>query len=146
MPYILKKREITQLAEFDAEYFGANRIRVLNGLYQDNPQLCFVSHNGSKIAGYIMCYEAESGHRIGPWVCNPENPQVARELLMKCIQTIRGNEKLYVSVPAVNKAAVKILMNFDFEQYSKSIRMYHGEKLETERVNGIFAIGGPEKG
>jgi ribosomal protein S18 acetylase RimI-like enzyme len=143
---LLKKREIAELAEFDAGYFGANRIRVLNGLYQDNPQLCFVSRNDSEIVGYAMCYEAESGHRIGPWVCNPENLQVARELLTKCIETIGRNEKLYIGVPAVNERSVEILRDLGFEQCSKSIRMYLGKKLEIERVDGLFAIGGPEKG
>ena len=142
----LKKKEMTQLAEFDAEYFGANRIRVLDGLYQDNPQLCFVSNNGSKIVGYLMCYKAENGYRIGPLVCNPENPQAACELLVECVKTLGQNAKLYVGVPTVNEIAVGILRDCDFRQYSKSIRMYFGEKLETERVNGIFAIGGPEKG
>jgi len=93
-----------------------------------------------------MCYEAESGYRIGPLACNPENPQVACELLVECMKAIRGNEKFYVGVPAVNGIAVEILQDFDFGQYSKSIRMYFGEKLETERVDGVFAIGGPEKG
>jgi len=65
---------------------------------------------------------------------------------MECMNTIRKNVKLYVGVPVMNKAAVEILHDFNFEQYSKSIRMYFGEKLETERANGIFAIGGPEKG
>lgn len=143
---LLKKKEITQLAEFDAGYFGANRIRVLSGIYEDSPQLCLVSHNGSKIVGYIMCCEAESGYRIGPWVCNPGNRQVARELVIKCMETIGWNERVYVGVPAVNRTAIEILQDFGFKQYSKSIRMYLGEKLETERVNGIFAIGGPEKG
>ena len=142
----LKKEEITEFAKFDAECFGANRIKVLSGLYQDNPQLCFVSYTGSKIAGYIMCRKTESGYRIGPWVCNLENPQVARELLMKCIKTTGRNEKLYVGVPSVNNIAVKILHDFNFRQYSKGIRMYFGKKLETERADGIFAIGGPEKG
>jgi ribosomal protein S18 acetylase RimI-like enzyme len=142
----LKKEEITKLAKFDAEYFGANRIKILTKVCYDQPKLCFVSYEGSEIVGYVVCREIETGYRIGSWVCNPENPQTAGELLMKCMETIRWNEKLYVSVPAVNKAAVKILQDFDFEQYSKSIRMYFGEKLETERANGIFAIGGPEKG
>ena len=142
----LRKEEITEFAKFDAEYFGANRIKVLSGLYQDSPQLCFVSYTGSKIAGYIMCRKTESGYSIGPWVCNPENPQVARELLMKCIKTTGRNEKLYVGFPSVNNIAVKILHDFNFRQYSKSIRMYFGKKLETECADGIFAIGGPEKG
>ena len=142
----LKKEEITELAKFDAEYFGTNRIKVLSGLYQDSPQLCFVSHIGSKIKGYIMCRKTESGHRIGPWVCNPENLQGARELLSKCMETIGRNVKLYVGVPAVNEIAVEILREFGFTQYSKSIRMRFGKELETECVSGIFAIGGPEKG
>ncbi len=142
----LKKEELVKLAKFDAEYFGANRTKVLSGLYQNNPQLCFVSYMDAKIVGYLMCRKTETGYRIGPWVCNPENPQVARKLLMKCMKTIEQNVKLYVGAPVVNKAAVENLHDFDFEQYSKSIRMYFGEKLETERANGIFAIGGPEKG
>jgi ribosomal protein S18 acetylase RimI-like enzyme len=142
----LKKEEITQLAKFDAEYFGANRSRVLNRLYQDNPRFCFVSRKGSKIAGYIMFRKTKSGYKIGPLMCNPENPEVARELLMECMETIGHNVKLYVGVPAVNEIAVEILQDFDFTQYSKSVRLYFGEKLETERVAGVFAIGGPEKG
>jgi predicted N-acetyltransferase YhbS len=142
----LKREGMTQLAEFDAEYFGANRAKVLNRLYQDNPQLCFVSRKGSRITGYIMFRKTKSGYKIGPWMCNPENPQVARELLMECMEAIGHNVKLYVGVPAVNGVAVEILQDFDFRQYSKSIRMYFGEKLETERADGVFAIGGPEKG
>jgi len=142
----LKKREMTQLAKFDSEYFGANRIRVLKGLYQDNPQLSFVSYSGPKIVGYIMCCKAESGYRLGPWVCIPRNPQVARELLIKCVEKIGLHEEIYVGVPALNKTATRILHDFDFMQYSKSIRMYLGKKLETERVDGIYAICGPEKG
>lgn len=142
----LRKENVARLAEFDAEHFGANRIKVLHGLYQDNPKFCFVSHEESKVSGYIMYRETEDGYRIGPWVCNPENPRVARELLMKCLESIGQNKKLYVGVPAPNETAIKILQDLNFEQYSKSIRMYFGKKLETEHVDHVFAIGGPEKG
>jgi len=137
---------LKEVAGFDAKYFGANRINVLNSLYHDQPNSCFVSYAGSKLAGYIMCRKAEEGYRVGPWICNPENPQVARELLAKCMETTEGNAKLYVGVPAVNKKAVEILQSFGFEQYSKSIRMRFGKKFENECATGIFAIGGPEKG
>lgn len=142
----LKIEGIKQLTKFDAEYFGANRTKVLHRLYQDNPQLCFVSRMDSRIADYIMFRNTKSGYRIGPLVCNPESPQVARKLLVECMETIGYNVKLSVGVPAMNKAATKILQDFDFKQYSKSIRMHFGEKLETELVDGVFAIGGPEKG
>jgi len=41
--------------------------------------------------------------------------------------------------------AVKILQKQVFRQYSKSIRMYLGVKIEDE-PEGVYAIGGPEKG
>lgn len=143
---LVKKETINEIAEFDAEYFGVNRIKVLSSLHHDNPELCFVSYAGSKLVGYIMCRRAEKGYRVGPWVCNPENFEAARELLMKCMDSIGENVKFYLGVPAVNKKVVEILQNFGFEQYSKSIRMYFRKKPETERVSGVFAIGGPEKG
>lgn len=143
---LLKKKEITKLAEFDAEYFGANRIKVLNGLYQDYSQLCFISYERSRIIGYVMCRESETGYNVGPFVCTPENPQVAQRLLMKCVDVIGQNEKIHVGVPAVNRAAVGILYDLGFNQYSMSIRMYLGEKLKNERLDGVFSIGGPMKG
>jgi ribosomal protein S18 acetylase RimI-like enzyme len=142
----LKKEELTKLAVFDAEYFGADRIKVLSRLYRDNPQLCFVSQVQSKIVGYIMCRKTKDGYKIGPWVCRPENPEVARQLLMRFLETVRNGEKLYVGVPALNREALRLLRDFNFKLYSKSVRMYFGKKFESERIDGIFAIGGPEKG
>jgi N-acetylglutamate synthase-like GNAT family acetyltransferase len=58
-----------------------------------------------------------------------------------------GFKNQYLSrVPALNKDAIEILQEFGFEQYSKSIRMRFGKNLRNERLNGIFAIGGPMKG
>lgn len=143
---LIERKKFAELARFDAEYFGANRIKVLSRLYQENPELCFVSCAGSEIVGYIMCRKTENGYKAGPSVCDPENFQVARELLTKCREAIGKNAELYVGAPAVNKKAVKILQDFGFKQYTRSIRMRFGEKLQTERVDGILAIGGPEKG
>lgn len=143
---LMKRERILELARFDAKYFGASRIKILMRLHHDNPKLCYVSYKKSKITGYVMCRKVKIGYKIGPWVCNPENAQAARELLMKSAETTGQNAKLYVGVPAVNKTSVEILQEFGFTQYSRSIRMRFGEKLETECADGIFAVGGPEKG
>lgn len=143
---LMKRERIAEIATFDAEYFGADRTKVLTNLYTENPRLCFTSHKGSDICGYIMCRKAKSGYKLGPLVCNPENPETASELLQRCMLRIGSDERIYVGVPATNKKAVELFQGLGFEQYSKSIRMYLGRNLETEDVNGIFAIGGPMKG
>jgi ribosomal protein S18 acetylase RimI-like enzyme len=142
----IEREEIIELSEFDAEYFGANRIRVLEKLYQDSPQGCFASASGSRITGYIMRREKEEGYTIGPWICSPGNPEIAQELLIECLKTMGADRKVYVGVPAVNKTAVRTLESLGFRQYSKSIRMYFGKRVKAESVEGLFAIAGPEKG
>ncbi len=92
-----------------------------------------------------MSREKEEGYVIGPWVCSLENPDIGYELLTECLNRIKDH-KIYVGVPAVNETATMTLKNFGFKQYSKSIRMYFGEKPADEEVEGLFAIGGPEKG
>jgi predicted GNAT family N-acyltransferase len=143
---LLERNMLKEIAKFDTHYFGADRSKVLTSLYSDYPKLCFVSCIESKIVGYIICRRAENGYRAGPWVCNPQNPQVSRELLTKCIETLKQNTELYVGVPAANKEAVKIMKEYGFQQYFQSIRMRFGKKLETDNINGVFAIAGPEKG
>ena len=142
----LRGNQITETAKFDSRHFGANRTRVLRQLFEDNPELCFTSRKNSQIVGYIMCYEMETGYRIGPWICNPHYPQIARALILKCMQTIETDAKLYVGVPALNNTSVKLLQDLDFELYCKSVRMYLGKKPANEHVEFIFSIGGPENG
>jgi len=54
-------------------------------------------------------------------------------------------KKICAGLPALNTVAVEIVREFGFEQYSRSIRMGYGEKL-NDCVNGVFATGGAMKG
>lgn len=142
----IEKERICEIAEFDAAYFGADRTRVLVSLCQENPGLCFASYDGSKIVGYVMCRRAETGYDVGPFVCNPEEWQTARDLLARCVREVGSKTSVYLGVPAVNRGAVEMMEELGFEQYSKSIRMRFGKSLRTERLSGVFAIGGAMKG
>lgn len=93
-----------------------------------------------------MHRKTENGYRIGPWICNPDDPSTAKELLLRCMEAVKPYAKLCIGVPAVNETAVRILQDISFERYSKSIRMFLGKRFENERADGVFAIGGPEKG
>jgi ribosomal protein S18 acetylase RimI-like enzyme len=137
---------MADIARFDAGYFGADRTRVLLSLYQENPKLCFAGYEGSDVVGYVMCRRARRGYKLGPFVCNPKNLGVARELLARSMEKIGPNTAIYSGVPATNEKAVMIFQEFGFKLYSKSIRMRLGKDPATENVSGIFAIGGAMKG
>jgi GNAT superfamily N-acetyltransferase len=140
----LATEDIERVAEFDSKHFGANRLRLLEELNKDHLENCFFSHISSQVIGYIMAYEMDRGYRIGPWICDPEHPAVARELFAKCLGTFEAGAPLYVGVPAVNAAAGSILSGMGFKLVDKSIRMYLGPKTATSQ--GIFSICGPENG
>lgn len=140
----MEKEDIAEVAEFDARYFGADRTRVLNSLHQASPELCFVSHAGSDVTGYVMCRRAESGYNMGPLVCDSKH--VAEQLLAKYLERLPSKTSVYAGVPAVNEKAVHTLRELGFRQYSKSIRMRFGKNLENERQSGIYAIGAAMKG
>jgi ribosomal protein S18 acetylase RimI-like enzyme len=58
---------------------------------------------------------------------------------------LESEAKVYVGVPAVNAAAVKVLRELGFERYSRSVRMRFGNN-PSDRVEGVFAIASPMKG
>jgi ribosomal protein S18 acetylase RimI-like enzyme len=66
--------------------------------------------------------------------------------MLQAVVNRLADTSLYVGVPASNENAVDLLMKHGFTQYSKSIRMLLGLELESERVQGVFGIGGPMKG
>lgn len=143
---LIKKERIGEIVQFDATYFGADRTRVLMGLFRDSPNSCFASYNDLGVVGYIMCRKAQEGYNVGPFVCIPGELQAARCLLEKCMEKLGSETSMYLGVPAVNKEAVGILQELGFELYSKSIRMRLGKSLAPEKASGIFAIGGAMKG
>jgi ribosomal protein S18 acetylase RimI-like enzyme len=141
----IKPKNLHEVVKFDAVYFGADRTKVLEQLYFENPNQCLVAFSRSDVVGYIMWRNAYRGIKLGPWVCDPQYEQTATELLCESLKRIGRKPTIYVGVPAPNKKAIEILKEFGFEQYSKSIRMYCGKKQDGQ-VEGILAIGGPMKG
>jgi len=139
------RSQIPKIAKFDANYFGADRTKVLSKLFDDFPDLCFVAGGDSDLEGFALCRKAESGYKLGPWGCKPENLDAAEQLLAACLSATEPNSRIFIGTPAPNQAATNMLKGYGFELYSRSIRMYLGKRA-NERIEGIFAIGGPMKG
>jgi ribosomal protein S18 acetylase RimI-like enzyme len=143
----VKEDELKELAEFDAKYFGANRQRVLKHLFKDYPQYCFVSKKKQKTIGYIMARKTTHGFWIGPWICDPQHLNVAKQLINSCINSLgKKDTELRVGTPSVNLATTSLLRSFGFKEVSKSIRMFRGECNLSGNFLGVYGIGGPEKG
>jgi len=144
----IKKEELKELAEFDAQYFGANRCKVLERLFRDYPQYCFVSKKKQKTIGYIMARKTTYGFWLGPWTCDPQHLNVAKQLIASCVSSLNEkDQELRIGTPSANSAATGLLRNLGFTVISKSIRMVRKSKRNSlGNILGVYGIGGPEKG
>jgi len=141
----MQREDIKNTAKFDAQSFGTNRLRVLQSLYEDEPQQCFVAKEKQKTWGYIMSRKIQDAHWIGPWVS--KNPKTAEKLLSACLDAIRGEEtELRLGMPVLNKEGTRLMEKFEFQLVGKSIRMVWGKHKHKGDIHGVYGIAGPEKG
>jgi len=137
--------DIPGVVELDGRIFGLPRGRVLERVYTDFPGLCFVTREGDNVLGYIMAKEGDGIYRIGPWICEPGRPELARDLLLRLMDGLAGR-RLWVGVLEGNPRAVEILRRSGFGSLPSSLRMCKGECTETGVAEGMFSVGGPDKG
>jgi ribosomal protein S18 acetylase RimI-like enzyme len=141
----MMESDLLDVLGLDLRFFGAPRGRVLRRVYADFPELCFVAREGSKLKGFIMAKKGVGRIRIGPWICEPDEPGVAEKLLHSVMYKVEGR-KLWVGVPGGNRGSVEILERNGFRSGPPSHRMCNDGCGETGIVEGIFSVGGPDKG
>jgi hypothetical protein len=142
---LMHENDILEIAEFDAQHFGANRLSVLKSLYSDFSQYCFAAKENHRIEGYIMARKTLDGLWIGPWVCN--DSQVAQLLYSTLFESTRKEAGyLRLGFPALNMNARKLVEQSGFKLVGKSIHMTRGDRKNQGDITRIYGIGGPEKG
>jgi ribosomal protein S18 acetylase RimI-like enzyme len=142
-PMMLK--DLETVARLDESYFGSSRKRMLGRILEEFPELCYTVRDDSQLMGYIMGKRGTEINRIGPWICDPDRPELAEGLLKQLMSKLDG-EKLWIGVPEENTASVHILVRNGFQQQPSSQRMCRGECNTLGNVNGRFSIGAPDKG
>ena len=141
----MREDDLPGVIGLDGRIFGAPRGRVLERVYADFPELCFVAKEGDSVLGYIMAKEGEGNCRIGPWICEPERPELARDLLFRFMDGMAGR-RLWVGVLEDNPVSAGILRRTGFGGLPSSIRMCRGDCADAGVAEGMFGIGGPDKG
>jgi len=144
--FTVQEKDLEKLARFDSEYFGTNRLKVLERLYRDYPQNCLAAREGRRIIGYIVGRKTLKGYWVGPWVCNPTRLDVAKRLFLSCVEALDRKGELRLGMPAVNTSGIRLMRDLGFRQVSKSVRMVWGKHEYSGKPEGVFGIGGPEKG
>jgi len=131
--------------DLDSRYFGANRERMLRRVFCDFPECCFVACEGGMVRGYIMAKRGESNVRIGPWISEASEAELA-EGLLEILMDAAAGERLWIGVSEGNRASIEILIAHGFDSLPSSLRMCYGECSVLGDPRGRFSIGAPDKG
>jgi len=138
--------DLTDVGELDKLYFLGNRLRVLEGIFRDNPNHCFVAKRRGGIKGYVMCRPTRLGFRIGPLICDPSVHDIAESLLVAAMNSLPEKTMISLSAPEPNQICLDLLSRYQFERLTSNVRMFFGKRPDPSGTVGVFALAGLEKG
>ncbi|HEY4386830.1 MAG TPA: GNAT family N-acetyltransferase [Ktedonobacteraceae bacterium] len=136
----LQAQEIPELAAFDAPYFGAERARVFQRLFQEYPNRAFVSrHPSGSVTGYLFAQE----RTLGPWIAQTSTD--AENLLLSAFSLSFDTGMPYVLVSPMHQQALALLQRYGFRQQRQLSHMRLGPSLPRQRTmiygQASFALG-----
>ena len=135
--------DLASLADYDAARFGVPRGNVLDLLYKDYPELCWIAKDGDGIKGYVMMRPGLNAHQIGPWVAS--DPATAEELFKTALSAVVG-KPIFYDVVVPNESAMALTEKYGFELQRPFLRMFLGENKFPADTTQMYAISGVEKG
>ncbi len=139
----LRPKDREAVFAFDRESTGLNRRRALEAILADYPDRSFVSRSHGRVRGYILLRRGERRDPVGPWVADPDDPGVARDLLASAL-AVAGNRKLRMCVGGYQEDGLRVAEGLGFVRADHSTRMVRGSPFEESRA--CYAMISAEKG
>lgn len=139
----IKESLLTDIVQFDAEIFGADRASILGALYRNGPQYAYCATRNARLAGYCLGRPGSDFEQIGPIVA--EGLDTAKALLLEALQATAGRDVI-VDVPVRYKAWRMFLSDLGFVDRRPFTRMVLGKPVAAGQPDKQFTIAGPEIG
>jgi len=141
----IRAEDLTDLAQMDAKYFGANRHVLLARLAEEFPGTFLVAEPRGRLRGFIVGSPSGDSCEIGPWVVEPGFGRVAEDLGRALIQSA-GASQVALSGPSRNRALLEFVREARFKEVFRALRMWWGANEFPGDPTAIWAVGGLEKG
>lgn len=141
----VRRSDLEAIARFDAPFFGADRLPLLDRLEQEFSSTFLVVEVRGAIRGYIVGNPSGDSCEIGPWVVEPGDAGVASDLFQGLILAA-GTSELAFSGPIRNEGLLEFARTPRFKEAFRTLRMCRGSDDFAGEPKGIWALAGLEKG
>ncbi|UCD92117.1 MAG: GNAT family N-acetyltransferase [Methanobacteriota archaeon] len=142
---VVNQEALPRVVGFDQKYFPGDRIRLLGRMLKDFPELFFSIEEDGDIVGYVLGFCSPKACEIGPWMCDPDRPDTAENLLIDCLTTLEDTVSA-IAVSVDNESAIQIVKRQGFEEEFQVSAMFFETGDHGMNLKGIFGIGALEKG
>jgi predicted N-acetyltransferase YhbS len=137
--------DLETLSQFDETYFGANRGILLERLAEEFPATFLVSERRGDLRGFIVGSPSGDSCEIGPWTVRPESGTAALDLFGALLLAAGASEVAFAG-PSRNEALLKFVRGLGVSEVFRALRMAWGADEFAGDPEGIWALGGLEKG
>jgi predicted N-acetyltransferase YhbS len=137
--------DLDSLSRFDERYFGADRRVLLERLADELPSTFLMSEHRGILRGFIVGNPSGDSCEIGPWVTRPDLGSAAVDLFGALVVAAGASEVAF-SGPSRNQALMKFVGGLGLSEAFRALRMAWGADEFAGDPEGIWALGGLEKG
>jgi GNAT superfamily N-acetyltransferase len=138
----IEARDWPQIAAFDVEAFGADRMAVLRNLAARLPQAALVCERAGEVAGFLFGRDGREARQLGPLVAR--NPEVAQGLLAAGLAKVEP--PIYLDLVEREGALGRWLQSRGFSFQRPFTRMVHGAEHAPGNASLLYCPAGAELG
>ena len=132
-----------EIASYDRPFFPEDRSEFIRSWISQADSHAVGIRQKERLSGYGVIRACRSGHKIGPLFA--ESPELAESLFLALKSKVKPAEPVFLDVPEINRAAVKLAEDHDMKVVFETARMYRGEvpDMPLDRLFGVtsFEVG-----
>jgi GNAT superfamily N-acetyltransferase len=118
-----RKEDFQKVIDYDYTYFGASRRKLLEAIFRNQDNLCYLSIEDGQIFGYIMAKVYKGMAEIGPLMCERRRSQTAIDLVKTILNKLEGFEVTFC-IPKKESVMLDFLTKFGIRERFRVARMF----------------------
>lgn len=136
----LSTADLEGLLSYDRPFFPGPRPEFLGKWIGTVDRTALGYVKDGKLMGYGVIRACRNGYRIGPLFADTEF--IADALFQALINSIEKSTPVFIDVPEVNDAALKLVHKYEMKAAFEVARMYKGEppQVDLRRMYGVTTV------
>jgi predicted N-acetyltransferase YhbS len=119
----VKAEDFQKIVEFDSSCLSVSRKKLLESIFNNANNLCYLSTENGRVLGYIMAKVYEGMAEVGPLICSPKRSDVAINLVKTVLNRLAGFEVSFC-VPEKESAILDFLTKSGISERFHVARMF----------------------